>query len=123
MGEVTYDIITKNDLKVVIRKFNGIVDVEDVLDSFKYIQKEMLDEKVLGVVTNFDESVMNINLSQLQEVIKYLKTTPEFHQVKLAVVVNSPDKIVIPMMAQAKTEEAIIKPFSSENAAVNWIFE
>jgi len=122
MGEVTYDIISKNDLKVVIRKFSGIVDTRDVLNSFKYIQNEMLEEKVIGIVTDFDESVMNINLSQLQEVIKYLKSTPEFHQVKLAVVVNTPGKIVIPMMAQAKTEETIIKPFSTVKAAINWIF-
>ena len=122
MPDVEYKIVNRKDLKVIIRRFSGDVQVEDILHSFNHIRKKLLDDQVIGIVTDFDDSNLRVNLTDLKQVIQYLKSTPDYHKVKLAVIVNTPYKTVLPLFAQAKTKEAVIKPFSSIDAAIGWIF-
>ena len=122
MYQVSYDLIANKGSQIIVRKFSGEIHVEDILQSFRYIHEHLLNDQIIGIVTDFNDCIMSLSMLDLQQVIQYIKKTSEYHGIKLAVVVDTPDKIVFPLMAQAKTQEAIIKPFSTIDSALNWIF-
>ena len=56
-----------------------------------------------------------------RRIIMYLKNKKIFKRVKIAVVSISPEVIVYPFIGQQQEKELNIRPFSSVDAAVQWI--
>jgi hypothetical protein len=121
MAKVVYDKVEHKGACVVIRSFHGSVQVDEIIDSFKHIQTHLFCEKVMGIVTNMEFAELQFNLMELQKVIGYINQVNELKNMKLAVIVNTPQKTVFPIFAEAKTAETPIKPFSTVEAALEWI--
>jgi len=64
---------------------------------------------------------LDMDVNGFSTVIEYFKKHKEFKGVKLAVVCDSPGKLVFPMLGEHRYSEMQIKPFSSVEAAVSWI--
>lgn len=64
-----------------------------------------------------------MNLHSFEILISYLKKHEIFHRIKLAVVCDTPDKIIFPILGDSMSPDLYIKPFSTVEAAADWILQ
>jgi len=62
-----------------------------------------------------------MSIVDFQKVLKYIKQTPILYTLQLAIVVNTPQKTIFPIIAKTRLKKLNIKPFSTLDAALNWL--
>jgi hypothetical protein len=108
--------------KILIRTFNGIVNSDDILNSWEeLIQQQLLTSNTKGIINDLNNCELNMNMSSFSKVISYMKSQKGIQFIKLAVVTNSPNVIVFPMLMDTNEKMLKIKPFSTFAAAESWI--
>ncbi|MFC0875838.1 hypothetical protein ACE01N_04550 [Saccharicrinis sp. FJH2] len=108
---------------ILIRDFEGNVEVEDIIESWKFLlTNNMLGENVLGVINNICACNLRMDMNSFQYLIAYLKTEDAFKRIRLAVICEDPKKIIFPSMGEF-IQDLQIKPFTTYDAAVDWIIK
>ena len=114
-----YNLFPEN---ILVRDFIGKVSIEDIVKSWEIIiENKMLTPTIKGVINDLIGCELNMDMNGFKTVIEYLKTHNEFKGLKLAVVCDSPGKLIFPMLGEHRYTDIQIKPFSSVDAAKNWI--
>lgn len=109
---------------ILIRNFIGKVDVNDIIDSWEYLNKnKLIDKKIKGVITNLAGCELIMDMESFKTLIAYLKKEDYIKKIKLAVISEIPETIVFPFLGEIQESELKIKPFSTMEAAVNWIMK
>lgn len=122
MEHFEYNSMTFESGLVLIRKFHGKVNVTEIISSWEYlINNKMLTDKHIGVINNLIDCNLEMDKDCFIQLIEYLKKNPIFFKIKLAVICDTPEKIVFPKLGEHTIKELRIKPFSTFNAAVNWL--
>ena len=122
MSDVVYKFIQRQDKRILFRTFTGAVSFKDIIDSWDYcINEELLAHDVVGCVSDFRAAQFVSNPRELDQFLAYMDQHDQFRHLRLAVLVDTPDKIVFPMIGESKLHNRIIKPFSTEEAALNWV--
>ena len=107
---------------ILMRKFYGPIDIEDITDSWDYlIKNKILNETHKGVINYIGDAELNMDVRNFDKLLIYLKSNDIFHKIKLAVVCDTPGKIIFPMLGNTLNPELKIKPFSTIEAAAGWI--
>lgn len=110
--------------EVLIRKFKGKIYVDDIISSWEFaIENNLIEEHLKGVISDFTQAEFNMSFSDLEKIIAYVKKNKVLRDLKLAVLINSPDKIVFPAFAAHQHPEIDVRPFSTKQAAIEWINE
>jgi hypothetical protein len=121
MKKVVHKIVRYDNSEYILREFKGELVVEDIMDSFVYILNEnMIRPGCRGILTDLREADLNFNMNTFRNLIIYIKSSPGLDGLRIAVVVDSADKIVFPMMA-ANEPGLMIEPFSTMESAIKWI--
>ena len=55
--------------------------------------------------------------------INYLKANPFFSKIRLAMICDTPGKIVFPMIGAYNVSELKIRPYTTIDKAIDWILE
>ncbi|MFC2114404.1 hypothetical protein ACFLRI_03550 [Bacteroidota bacterium] len=109
---------------ILIRDFFHEVGVSDIIESWDFLlQNNLLTGSVEGVINNLSGCVLNMNMDSFKVLIDYLKSHEILKKIKLAVVSTNPQVIVFPALGEIEEKELKIKPFSSINAAADWIIK
>lgn len=109
---------------VILRKFNGQVGVDDIINSWLTLIKEnRVTSEVKGVLNDIENCSLNMDMKDFQRLIHFMKQEEFVKTLKIAVVTNSPKDIVFPSLGEVQERELRIRPFSTIQAAVNWILE
>ncbi|MBN2638059.1 MAG: hypothetical protein JXR65_03110 [Bacteroidales bacterium] len=107
---------------VLVRKFSGKVEVKDIIDSWQYLLSlNILDDKVKGVINDLSHCDLNMDMDGFQQLMKYLKSKSVFNAFKLAVVCDDPKTIIFPVMGGVQGDGLKIRPFTTMDAAVEWL--
>jgi len=107
---------------IYIREFKGRVNVEEVIQSWEFlINNNLLNHNIKGVINDLGDCQLDIDMNSFHVLIAYLKTHDQFKKIKLAVICDDPHTIVFPALGEAREKSLKIKPFASEEAAVEWI--
>jgi len=118
-------IYEKHDLypeSILIRKFIGEVSSIDIFDSLEYLRKnKLIDKKIKGVITDLLECDLNLDMESFATVLDYMEKQDCIKEIKCAVILNNPKTIIFPILGETHKSELKIKPFSTMEAAVNWI--
>jgi hypothetical protein len=123
MKKVVHKIINSERGEYVFRSFHGDINTEDIMDSFVYIlNNNMISKACLGILTDLHDSNMNMDMQTFKSLLIYIKSSPKLTGLKIAVVVDSADKIVFPMMA-SNEPGIMVQPFSTIKAAEDWIVQ
>ena len=118
-------IYKKHDLypeSILIRKFIGKTTSSDIIDSWEYLCKNnLIDKNIKGVITDLLECDLNLDIESFKIVLDYMEKQDCLKEIKCAVISNNPSTIVFPFLGEKHKNELKIKPFSTTDAAVNWI--
>jgi len=108
--------------KVILRYFKGDVYLQDIIDSWDDIFTRFEDLSVYkGVITNFLEAELHHEDHNMNILVDYLKGYIErMNDLKIAVVMNSPHVTNTIMLGQ-KMKHMQIRPFTTMQAAMNWV--
>ena len=106
----------------LIRVFHGVFNTSEILLSWEYlIVNKLKNHKYIGIISDFSNAKLNMELDDLDPLISlFEKNSKIFENIKLAVVMTSPDNIVFPVFAQSKSTFNI-KAFSTMKAAKYWL--
>ena len=107
---------------ILIRDFADKVSVENIINSWDtLLEQGMLTSNIKGVINNISGCELAMDLDSFYTLIDYIKSKDVLRSIKLAVVCNNPSMIVFPIMGETEVKELHIKPFSTIEAAVDWI--
>ena len=124
MNQFEYTTMEFGSGLILVRKFHNRVNVNDIIASWEYlIDNNMLNEKFLGVINDLQDANLEMNQDCFHQLISYMKMKPVFLRIKLAVICDTPDKILFPTIGEHMVKELRIKPFSTFDAAVQWILK
>ena len=123
MNKVEYIIEDYNNGNVVTRIFSKTMSKNDIVESFNHmINTGMLNNDSIGLITDISDSVLELDMADLEKMTSFISTNKLLSSIKIAVVGNSPDKILFPTLANFKIGDLLI-PFSSIEAAKEWMIE
>lgn len=109
---------------ILIRNFIGKVDVNNIIDSWEYLHKnKLIDKNIKGIIKNLTGCELIMDMESFKILIAYLKKDDSIKKIKLAVISDIPETIVFPFLGENQENELKIKPFSTMEAAVDWILK
>lgn len=122
MFEIKYNYETYDGKDVIIREFIGEITMPIIIESFQFlISQKKISKQCVGIITDTINAKMNVKISELKNIYHYLNKNPELQNIKMAVIVNTPEKTILPMFAMKTFINIKIQPFSSQKAAIKWI--
>ncbi len=109
---------------ILIREFHGVVGVDDIINSWKYlIENKLVTSSLQGVINNITTCELKMDMDSFKVLMGYLKKTKILKKIKLAVICTDPKVIVFPTVGQVAEQDLKIKPFSTMEPAVEWILK
>jgi hypothetical protein len=107
---------------ILFRQFEGEIQKEDILESWEQlIDNELLNKNIKGIINNLNGCEFMLSIDDFNYLLKFLNKHECIKKLKIAVVADSPKKIIFPMLGEKQEKELNIKPFSSNKAAEEWI--
>jgi len=107
---------------VIFRRFNGEVNIDDMLQSWNDILTRYDDlGSYKGILTSFLEADIKSDDNNLNIMVEYLKEyLDRIKGMKIAIVMDTP-KVTNTIIMSQKMKHLHIRPFSTEAAALAWI--
>ena len=114
--------IYNNKDNILVRKFTGSVNMTDVINSWQEdLDNQTVHKNLKGVITDFTECKNNATINELNKIVAfYKKNNHIFKHIKLAVVLDTPN-VVILLMFEDIYSEIHHKAFSTYDAALAWV--
>lgn len=107
---------------ILIRNFIGKVSTQEIINSWEYIREnKLINPKIKGIINNLSDCELLIDFNDFETILSYIKKQDFLKNLKIAVVSDSPKIIIYPMLAEEQKAMPNIKPFSTFEAATNWI--
>jgi hypothetical protein len=107
---------------ILIRKFIGKVTFNEIFDSWKYLcENKQIDNKIKGIVNDLLDCEIEMDLKSFENLLNYIENQDCIRKIKLAVITNNPKIIIFPILGENQKKELKIKPFSTMDAAVDWV--
>lgn len=107
---------------ILIRKFIGKVSVNDIIESWKYLYKhQLINVNTKGLINNLQGCELIMDLESFTLLLNYMKSMTYIKNIKIAVIADNPKTIIFPILGHEQERELNIKPFSTMDAAVNWV--
>ena len=120
MTKVEYTREDINGRGIMTRKFYGKVNADYIIDSFVYlIDNNLIKENCIGIISDFRNATIKMDIKEFKKVIAFIKQNKKSVNLKLAAIVDTPNKSVFPFLAQSF--DMLVRPFSTIEAAKKWI--
>jgi len=121
---VKYSYVNIFERRILCREFSEDASIRDVISSFEeIIDKNMLSDNTCGIITDLRGVKFEINPKIFKRVSGFLKNNPKLYDYKLAAITDSPKQVVMVILANNVSSRLNAKPFSTYEAAVNWMSE
>ncbi len=119
-SEVSYAFHESED--VLIRTFYTSVTMSEMIASWEeIISKNMLNEETKGVLSDFRQCKIEMEVSDLIRFGRFMKTHEAFFSgIKVAEVIDSP-QIALPIIFKGRFNIAQLEVFSTKEKALDWI--
>jgi hypothetical protein len=112
------------ELKILTRTFIGCVHMEDVINSWKYlIDNKIIAPSHIGVVSDFRKADIKLDrgVGEIYKLENFFKENINiFKNLRLTQIIITPI-IALPMLFEIEITDFKSKPFSTIEAAIDWI--
>ncbi len=117
------ELIEDKEKGLIHRRFCGTVTFHEIYTSWEFIIEEYLKKRLYkGIINDLCDGKLQIDLEQLKMLLELFKSHEAiFKKLKIAVVADSPDSIVLPIFAANHYPEIDIRAFSTNEAALLWM--
>ncbi len=108
---------------ILVRRVRGRAEFTEIYNSWNdLIKNRKVKPALKGIINDFYEAELIMTLSDVKRLIKLFQEHPDiFNGIKIAVIIDSYKNIVFPMFGQKIVSNMEVRPFSTFEAAYNWI--
>jgi hypothetical protein len=107
---------------ILVRNFVDSVDFDEILSSWEHlVTSELITPDIKGIINDLSGCELNLDLENFAILTDFLKKQDKLRLIRLAVIADSPDKMIFPMLGDLKLKEFEIQPFSSMEPATRWL--
>jgi hypothetical protein len=108
---------------ILYKTYFGKTSVEDITSSWEYaLQNNLIPKNVKGFILDYRQASFNFKIQEHVGIANFYKShLGVFGGLKIAIITNTPQNVIIPIMVMAKDEGYSSASFSTEKAALEWI--
>lgn len=109
--------------KVLYKSFKGTITARDFELQWQLaIDNNVISSDILGFIIDCRHAVFKIDAEETSIITKIFRDNPNvFRNKKLAYITRLPEQIILPILLQEHDYNYQTKPFSTKEAALNWI--
>ena len=110
---------------IMYKYYHGDVTLEVIISSWEYaIDNNVIPRKVKGFILDCRDANLKKKISETSGMSDFFnKHRDIFRNLKVAIITEKPDQVVIPMVIESEGVEFFPRPFFTEYAAVKWILK
>ncbi|MFA9389451.1 MAG: hypothetical protein ACERKD_06570 [Prolixibacteraceae bacterium] len=110
-------------LNVLYKYYYGAIGIDDIASSWKYaFDNKLIPKDTRGFILDYREANFKIEIDEHTAIADFYRNHLEvFGNKKIAILTNDPKDVVIPVLVESIDDGYISKPFSTMNAALNWV--
>ena len=124
MGDVRYFYDRFDDKEIIYREFYGDMTAEGIISSFEYlISENKITKQCVGMITDTSNANLKMTIPELGKVIRFLMRNKQIRKLKLAVIVDTPKKIIFPILVAKRLPFIKVSPFSGKESALEWLLK
>jgi len=108
---------------IVIKTYHGSITLSDIHNSWlRAFSQESFPLENKGFVLDYREAVLDMEIRENASIADFYKRHLRyFGNKKIAIVTENPNDIVIPMLVREKDSGYESRPFSTMEAALQWV--
>ena len=108
--------------EILFRKYGGKLTAVKEIQMLQYaVDNDLITDKVVGMVLDMREAQFRMEPGDGLKIIDYTINNPILAPLKYAIIVETPEQIMFPLLGSMKREGHKLLPFSTEEAAVMWV--
>ncbi|WP_321372031.1 hypothetical protein [uncultured Draconibacterium sp.] len=109
--------------RVVFKYYFGLITVEDVAETWlTAIKKKLFPDDAVGFILDYRNAQFDIEPGRHIEIPEFFHQHPDvFYGKKIAIVTVRPKDVVYPMLIQVRDKGYKSMPFSTMEAAIDWV--
>lgn len=108
---------------ILIKKYDGTINGNIVINSMENLKvNNLINTELKGLIYDISDCKMNVDSEGFKAVVNYLQNQEYIDSIKIAVIAITPENIIFPvLLAKEKIRDLRMKPFSTWEAAADWI--
>ena len=108
--------------EVLFRGFEGELTVEAEIQMLQYaVDKGLINDRVVGMVLDMSKARFKMPPGEGIKIIDFTASVPLLAPLKYALIVDTPENIIFPLLGGILRDENKLQPFSTEQAAIKWV--
>ncbi|MDA3928671.1 MAG: hypothetical protein PF541_06895 [Prolixibacteraceae bacterium] len=112
-----------NSLGILFKTYYGSITIDDIESSWKYaFENGLIPKEKKGFILDYRNSNFNIKIEEhIAIAYFYKKHIDIFGNYKIAIITHDPKDIVVPILVESQDDGYRSKPFSTLEAAIEWV--
>ena len=108
---------------IMYKYYFGTITLDDIFSSWdEAISKKIIPGNVKGFILDYTKANFNIEVSEVDKIPEYYKKHLEiFGNKKIAIITQTPEDIVFPILVEKKDSGYSSHPFYTHEAALEWV--
>jgi isocitrate dehydrogenase len=108
---------------ILYKYYQGNITIEDISSSWEYaIENKLIPKETKGFILDYRKATFKIKITEYQLIADFYKNHLEvFGHHKIAILVENPKDVVIPILVESKDDGYSSRPFNTLNAAIGWV--
>jgi len=108
---------------IMYKLYFGSISIEDIISSWEYaFVNNLITKETKGFILDYRHATFNMQVERYTDIADfYKKNIHVFRNHKFGILTNNPQNVVIPMLVETKDDGYFSKPFSTLEAALQWV--
>jgi hypothetical protein len=113
------------DSGILYKFYYGVITLEDIYTSWDYaIANDQIPSETKGFILDYRKASLDIEIFEYSKIADYYRMHIEiFKDKKIAIVTESVQDIVIPILVETKDQGYKSRPFSKLEPAIKWVLD
>ena len=109
--------------RIVFKHYFGLITVEDVAETWlKAIEQNLFPDDTIGFILDYRKAQFDIEPGRHIEIPEFYQQHPDvFNGKRIAIVTVRPTDVVYPLLIQVQDKGYKSMPFSTMEAAIDWV--
>ena len=109
--------------RILSMHYTGTISVRDMENFWiEAISKELIKSDVKGFILDCGEAIFEIEEDETSLLTNFFrKNISIFHQKKFAYITKNPNQVIVPILLQEEEDNYESRPFSTKEAALDWL--
>lgn len=111
------------DTGILYKYYFGTITIADIQSSWEYaIENNLIPSDTRGFILDYRNATLRFPEFEYSKIPNFYRQHPEiFNGYKIAIITENPQDIVIPVLVKEMDDGYLSSPFSTLEAAIQWI--